>query len=98
MTRLALVDDRLADLAHNRQSDRATINFPQNSYRFGRTPTKSGRAARGMRRFFSAMLRIVAEAKLRRLARELSLRGVRYESVRLDGDRFVADQDGPSSK
>lgn len=98
MTRLALADDRQSDLARNRQSDRATTNSPRNDYRFGRTPAKSGRAARGARRFFSAMLRIIAEAKLRRLARELSLRGVRYESVRLDGDRFVADQDRSSSK
>ena len=49
----------------------------------------TGRSARGARRFFSAMFRIIAEAKLRRLARELSIRGVRYPSVRLEGDRFV---------
>jgi hypothetical protein len=44
------------------------------------------------------MVRIIAEAKLRRLARELSIRGVRYPSVRPEGDRFVADQDRSSSK
>ena len=69
---------------------------------FGRTTPKpvratTGRSARGARRFFSAMLRIIAEAKLRRLARELSIHGVRYPSVRLEGNRFVAD-DRLSSK
>ena len=102
MTRLALADDRLPDLAANCQSDRATTNPPQSHCRFGRNSVKrvrvGGRATRGARRFFSAMLRIIAEAKLRRLARELSLRGVRYELVRLEGDRFVADQDRSSSK
>ena len=63
---------------------------------FGRTAPKpvrttTGRSARRARRFFSAMLRIIAEAKLRRLARELGIHGVRYPSVRLEGDRFVAD-------
>jgi hypothetical protein len=60
--------------------------------------TSTGRSARAARRFFSAMVRIIAEAKLRRLARELSIRGVRYPSVRPEGDRFVADQDRSSSK
>jgi hypothetical protein len=102
MTRLALADDRLSNLAHDRQSDRTSPISLQTDYRFGRTPAKpvrvGRRATRGARHFFSTMLRIIAEAKLRRLARELSLRGVRYESVRLDGDRFVADQDRSPSR
>jgi hypothetical protein len=98
MTYPALADARHPEPARNRQSDHAWSNSLPGGYRFGRTAAKpvravAGRSARGARRFFSAMLGIIAEAKLRRLARELSLRGVRYPSVRLEGDRFVADQD-----
>src|SRR5260221_584692 len=85
-----------------RRKSLCSSNMPGN-YRFGRTAAKPVRAiarrsARGANRFFSAMLRIIAEAKLRRLARELSVRGVRYPSVRLEGDRFVADQNRSPSK
>jgi hypothetical protein len=85
MTHPALADDRLPELARNRQSDRVWPNSLPGDYRFGRSAAKparatTGRSARGVRRFFSAMLRIIAEAKLRRLARELSIRGVRYRS------------------
>jgi hypothetical protein len=101
MTRLALADNRLRGLAGTRRSDRDATNSRHNGYRFGRLPAKpiraGSRAARGAKRFFSAMLAIIAEARLRRLARELSLRGVSYESVRPDGDRFVANPDRSSS-
>ena len=103
MTNPALASGRLPELARNRQSDRVWPNSLPGGYRFGRTAVKpvravTGRSARGARRFFSAVLRIIAEAKLRRLARELSIRGVRYPSLRLEGDRFVADQDHSPSK
>jgi hypothetical protein len=104
VTHPALAGDRIAELAGHRQSDRAWPNSLSSNYRFGRTAAKPVRAttgrsaARGARRFFGAMLRIIAEAKLRRLARELSIRGVRYPSVRLEGDRFVVDQDRSPSK
>ena len=103
MTHQALADDRLTELAGHRQSDRAWPNSLPGNYRFGRTAAKpvraiAGRSARVAKRFFSAMLRIIAEAKLRRLARELSIRGVSYPSVRLEGDRFVVDQNHSSSK
>jgi hypothetical protein len=103
MTRQALADGGLPELARNRQSHRSRPNSLPCDYRFGRAaamPVRAmtGRSARGARRFFSAMLRIIAEAKLRRLARELSIRGVRYPSVRLEGDRFVADQDSSPAK
>jgi hypothetical protein len=99
----ALADDRLPKLARSRRSDDTWPVALPVGYCFGRItarPTRAtvGRSARGARRFFSAMLRIIAEAKLRRLARELSLRGVRYPSVRLEGDRFVADQDRSPTK
>ena len=103
MTHPAPADHRLPEPARHRQSDRAWPNSLPGNYRFGRTAAKPVRAiarrsARGAKRFFGAMLKIIAEAKLRRLARELSIRGVRYPSVRLEGDRFVADQDRSPSK
>jgi hypothetical protein len=103
MTHPALADDQLPELARTRRSDHAWPNSLPGDYRFGRMAAKplraiTGRSARGARRFFGAMFRIIAEAKLRRLARELSIRGVRYPSVRLEGDRFVVDQDRSSSK
>jgi hypothetical protein len=103
MTHPALADDRLPEPARNRQPDHAWPNSLPGNYRFGRTAAKpvraiAGRSARVAKRFFSAMLRIIAEAKLRRLARELSIRGVSYPSVRLEGDRFVADQNRSPSK
>lgn len=103
MTHSVLADDRLPELARNRQPDHARPKSLPGGYRFGRIVARpvramTGRSARGARRFFGAVFRIIAEAKLRRLARELSIRGVRYPSVRLEGDRFVADQDRSPSK
>jgi hypothetical protein len=103
MTHPVFADNRHFGMAHDRQSDRAWPNSLPGNYRFGRTAAKpvramTGRSARGARRFFTAILRIIAEAKLRRLARELSIRGVRYPSIRLEGDRFVVDQDRSPSK
>lgn len=103
MTRLALADDRLPDLARNRRSDSVPTDSRPNDYRFGRTPAKparanTGRTIRRARRFVSAMLSMIAQAKLRRIARELRLRNVRYDSMRFDGDRFVVDRDRSSSK
>jgi hypothetical protein len=102
MTHLALADDRPPDLARERRNPVQPNSLP-NDYRFGRTPAKparakTGRTIRGARRLFSAMLRMIAEAKLRRIARELQLRNVRYESIGFDGDRFVIDHDRASSK
>jgi hypothetical protein len=94
----ALADDRLPKLARSHRSDDAWPNPLPAGYRFGRIAARPvramiGRSVRGARRFFSAIFRIVAEAKLRRLARELSLRSVRYPSIRLEDGRFIADQD-----
>src|SRR5882757_340658 len=55
MTHPALADDRLPELARNRQSDRAWPNSLPGNYRFGRTaatPVRAmtGRSARGARR------------------------------------------------
>jgi hypothetical protein len=93
MARLVATEDRLPDPTFARHSNRA--NAGSHSYRFGRisgrrTRSHAGRAVHGAKGFFSAMLKIIAAAKERRVERELRARGVRYDSLRLDeGDRFT---------
>ena len=99
MTHLVFTEDRIHEPAVARQLNRN----PPNDYRFARGSAKrarrfAGRAARGARGLFSAMLEIITAAKIRRIDRELRIRGVRYDSVKLDGDRFVADHDGRSGQ
>jgi hypothetical protein len=98
MTHLVFTEDRIHEPAVARQLNR---NLP-NGYRFGSSGKRmrrfAGRAARGARGFFSTMLEIITAAKIRRIERELRMRGVRYDSVKLDGDRFVADHDGRSGE
>lgn len=58
-----------------------------NDYRFGRTGDKRARvhARRAVRRvngFFKNMIEAIANSKLRRIERELELRGIRYDRER----------------
>jgi hypothetical protein len=53
-------------------------------YRFGRIPGKPLRAGSGaafgrVNRFLKNMIEAIANAKLRRMARELELRGIRFD-------------------
>ncbi len=69
-------------------------------YRFGRTQAKRGRvrtrnALRHVTGFFRSMIEAIANSKLRRLERELALRGVRYDG--LDND-WVAPKSRPSER
>jgi len=53
-----------------------------NDYRFGRTPDKrvSARGALGrVSGFLKNMIRTIADSKMRRIERELELRGYRYD-------------------
>jgi hypothetical protein len=100
MTRLALTENRLPDPTLGAHSNRA--NASPHSYRFGRISGKqarsyAGRAVRSARGFFGAMLEIFVAAKMRRIERELRVRGVHRGSVRLDGDRFSVDADQTST-
>ena len=96
MTRLATTGNRLPDPTLDLHSNRA--NASPHSYRFGRIPGKgarsyAGRAVRSAGGFFGAMLEILAAAKMRRIERELRVRGVHRGSVRLDSDHFTASAD-----
>jgi hypothetical protein len=100
MTRLALTENRLPDLPFDGHSD-STTQSP-NGYRFGRISgmrarSYAGRAVSGLRALVGAMLKILAAAKIRRIERELRIRGIRYDSVRFDGNRFTADADESSA-
>jgi hypothetical protein len=51
-------------------------------YRFGRTPDKRVRARGALGRvngFFKNMIEAIADSKMRRIERELELRGYRYD-------------------
>ena len=69
-----------------------------NDYRFGRTRDKrvSVRARGALGRvngFLKNMIEAIADSKIRRMQRELALRGVRYD--RLSGDRATGNS-GPA--
>jgi len=96
MAYLGFTEDRIYEAAVNRQLNRNGSDVSPNGYRFGRIGINrargdAGRTARGVKGFFSMMLELIAAAKTRRIEREMRIRGLRYGSVKLDGDRFVVD-------
>ena len=67
-----------------------------NSYRFGRTKAKRVRARSALRRvngYFKSVIEAIANSKLRRMERELELRGIRFDRP---GDRWVTHKSGPT--
>jgi hypothetical protein len=84
MSRLIMGDENFRDLLHNDagRSDIATRSALSADYRFGRMSGKRGRvrARRALTRvtgYFKTMIEGIANAKLRRMERELELRGIR---------------------
>ena len=76
-------DDKYRDLIYDGddRSYLAARNHSAGDYRFGRPPGKQvrGHARRALRRvnsYLKTMIEAIADAKLRRMARELELRGV----------------------
>jgi hypothetical protein len=68
------------------------ITSDNNDYRFGRTDGKrvrvdAGRALRRVNGYFRNMIEAIANSKLRRMERELELRGIRRD--RLSNDWVV---------
>ena len=91
MIRLTL-KDRLFGLTLDRPSDRTNVR-PSN-YRFARTSKASvrgysRRAFDGARALFGAMLKLIAAAKLRRIEREMRIRGPHHDWLRIDDDHFT---------
>jgi hypothetical protein len=79
-------DDKYRDLIYD-GDDRSYLTGPSHSsggYRFGRTQGKRARrnAAAALRRvngYLKNMVEAIANAKLRRMERELELRGIRFD-------------------
>jgi hypothetical protein len=88
MIRLTL-KDRQFGLTMDRPSGRTNVR-PGN-YRFGRTSVRGyfRRAFAGVRALFGAMLNLIAAAKLRRIERELRIRGPHHDWLRIDDDHFT---------
>jgi hypothetical protein len=86
MTHLTTSDDKFRDLAYD-DGYRAyliTRREPPSEYRFGRTQSKRVRvrarsALKRVNGFLKNMIEAIANSKLRRMERELELRGIRLD-------------------
>jgi hypothetical protein len=91
MTHLTTSDDKFRDLAYD-DGYRAyliTRRDPPSEYRFGRTRGKRVRvrarsALRRVNGFLQNMIEAIANSKLRRMERELELRGIRLDRASND--------------
>ena len=100
MTHLLTSDDKFRDLSYD-DGYRAyliTRREPLGDYRFGRTHGKRLRvhARRALRRFngyFRNLIEAIANSKVRRMERELELRGIRFDRA---NDSWVTRNPGPS--
>ena len=79
-------DDKFRDLLYSDDYRAYLITRSQSAddYRFGRTRGKRARvhARKALRRvtgYFRTMIEAIADAKLRRMERELELRGIRFD-------------------
>jgi len=100
MTHLLTSDDKFRDLSYD-DGYRAyliTRRGPPGDYRFGRTHRKRLRvhARRALRRvngYFRNLIETIANSKVRRMERELELRGIRFDRA---NDSWVTRNPGPS--
>src|SRR6266403_1778157 len=81
---LAGDDDKNRDLTYDEayRCYLITRTDPTSDYRFGRTQGKRVRARTALRRvngYLQTMIEAIADSKLRRMQRELELRGIRYD-------------------
>jgi hypothetical protein len=85
-------DEKYPELTYD-DDYRSYLNTRRNEpgdYRFGRTQGKRIRvqariALRHVNGYFKTMIAAIAKSKLRRMARELELRGIRYDRSNNDG-------------
>jgi hypothetical protein len=100
MAHLATSDDKFRDLAYD-DGYRAyliTRRDPPSGYRFGRTQGKRVRvharsALRRFNGFLQNMIEAIANSKLRRMERELELRGIRLDRA---SNNWATRNPGPS--
>jgi hypothetical protein len=95
-------DDKYPDLTYD-DDYRSYLITRRNSpggYRFGRTQGKRVRiharsALRRVNGYLKTMIEAIANAKLRRMVRELELRGIRYDRP---NDSWVARKSQPTER
>jgi hypothetical protein len=104
MTHYTASDDRYRELPY--LGDYGSADAP--SYRFGRLQGSRVHARTALRRvsgYFKGMIEAIADAKLRRMERELELRGIRFDRANdswvtrnprpaLRGDEAAPDRNG----
>ena len=102
MTHLLASDDKYRDLIYDDdyRSYLMTQRDAPGGYRFGRTQGKRVRvhmrtALRRVNGYLKTMIEAIANAKLRRMARELELRGIRYDQP---NDSWVARKSRPTER
>ena len=101
MAHLITSDDKFRDLAYD-DGYRAyliTRRDPPSEYRFGRTQGKRVRvrarsALKRVNGFLRNMIGAIADSKLRRMERELELRGIRLDRA---NNNWVTPNPGPAS-
>ena len=100
MAHLLAGDDKYRDLIYDDdyRSDLITRRDSSSGYRFGRTHGKRARARIALSRvngYLKNMIEAIANAKLRRMQRELELRGIRYDRP---NDSSVARKSQPTER
>jgi hypothetical protein len=91
-------DEKYRDLIYDDdyRSDPITRRDPPSGYRFGRTHGKRARIALSrVNGYLKNMIEAIANAKLRRMQRELELRGIRYDRP---NDSSVARKSQPTER
>jgi hypothetical protein len=102
MADLLAGDDKNRDLTYDEayRSYLITRSDPSSDYRFGRTHGKRVRVhartvLRRVNGYLKNMIEAIANAKLRRMERELELRGIRYERA---NDNWEARESRPAER
>jgi hypothetical protein len=97
-----LTDEKYRDLIYD--DDYRSFLMAQRDapggYRFGRTQAKRARvharsALRHLNGYFKSVIEAIANSKLRRMQRELELRGIRYDRP---SNNWVAPKSGPAER
>jgi hypothetical protein len=97
---LSANDDKYRDFIYG-DDHRSHLMDRSNSpggYKFGRTEGKRVRARNALGRIngcFKSMIETIADAKLRRMERELELRGIRFDR---SGDSWVVRKSQPTGR
>ena len=102
MSHFLTSDDKFRDLLYSDDYRAYLMTRSQSAdgYRFGRTRGKRARvhARKALRRvtgYFRTMIEAIADAKLRRMERELELRGIRFDRANQD---WVAAKSRPTER